>query len=619
MLSGKLRPFCARGGPVVVSRTSMRGLSLLFTLSTLAALGPSSGCRAPKPADTPVAALAESGGAAEAFSTLRRRFAGAPREDRISLRAYVTELAERYAREPAARMAQVYFAWIALEEGRYDVAVAHAERASSDPGNTRDLATLIEGATLARRGAPAAGLEKMMPLVGRLLDPYARDLLHAEATRAALAAERHSDVVRLLDVWLRDVPEEDRGAVLETARRALEAVPVGTLERSLADMVAEDDAGIAKHSGPLLDMILSRLAEVALARNDPALAGRLLREEGGLGKLGERGAALLELAATAEGVQSVTGRRVGVLLPAGSDAVGAGLIDGAVAAARPALGEPARFVTRSDGATLEDTRAALSGLGAEGVAVVIGGIDRESATRLADAAAAEEMPALLLAPPAAPPGDFALRFGPDPTRGAAAALEALQAHGARVIAVVGSDRPLATEGDARVLPPFACPVLTGPKAVRRFPWEQWRHEHVDAILLAGDPRCALDLMQELGGARLRVGLGPLAAPVTLPPPKGSSPVRRALVADARATLGCFPESSSQSWWSAVARDAMRIAETALAVLPDEPTRDAAEVRRRRAAVLRELSSSSPSPCLGLRPGREEPAASWKVTAAATGR
>ncbi len=559
-------------------------------------------------------ALAESSGAAESFSLLRRRFAGGTREDRVSLEPYVTDLAERYAREPAAKMAEVFLAWIALERGRYDDALTRAARAAKDPGNARDLATLIEGATLARRGEPSAGLDRMMPLVGKLLDPYARDLLHAEAVRAAVAAERHSDVVTLLDAWLRDVPDEDRPAVLEATRRALEAVPVGTLERALADMIRDDDAGVARHPQALLDAIVARLAGVALDRNDPALAQRLLQGEGGLGKLGDRGAAIVELAATAEGVPTVSGRRVGLLIPDGTElaAVGAALIDGAVGVASPALGEPARFITRGAGETPEATRAAIAALGAEGVAAVIGGVDRTGAQRLADAAEAEHMPALLLAPTGAAAVRFALRFGPDPTTGAAAALEALSARGARVIAVVGADRPLVAGGGASVLPSVACPVITGPRAVARFPWEQWRRERVDAILLAGDARCAEDLVLELARGGLALGFGPQAAVATLPPPRGASPGRARRDAAAVAGLGCFPSPQSRGWWSAVSADALRVALAAVAALPTEPTRDAEEVARRRELALGGLVDAAPSACLGLSPRRDEVAAVWRV-------
>lgn len=599
---------------MVVSRRPMRATHLLRTFAALTALAGAQGCGAPRPRDAPVPALARSSGAAEAFSLLRRRFAGATREDRISLGPYIADLAERYQREPAAKMAEIYLAWIALEEARYDAALARAARASTDPGNARDLARLIEGATTARRGDAGAGLDLMMPLVGKLLDPYARELLHAEATRAAAAAQRHGDVVRLFDVWLRDVPEEDRAAVLGAARRALATLPAGTLERALVEMLAEDGAGIAKHSDPLLDAILERLAVIALDRNDPALARRLLRDEGGVGKLGERGASLVELAATAEGVPTVSGRRVGLLLPEGAEraTVAAELIDGAVGAARPALGEPSRFVTRGDGATLDDTRAALAALGAEGVAVVIGGVDRASAERLAEAADAERMPTLLLAPPDAATSSFALRFGPDPTSGAAAALDALQSRGARVIAVVGADRPLAVHGDAKALPPLACPVITGPRAVQRFPWELWRRERVDAILLAGDSRCALDLMTELGQGRIPLGVGPLAAAATLPAPRGSSPARRARPAVALATLGCFPGASARGWWSAVGGDALSVALAALAGIPDETTKDPAEVARRRASALRALEGAPASACLGLAPRRDAVVTQWRI-------
>lgn len=584
-------------------------------------------------AGAPVPALATSPGAAEAFSILRRRWAGASREERIALEQHVGQLRALYADEPVARVADVYLAWIALERGDLGRARALAIDAERGfPGNTRDLGALLDGAALSRQGDPEGALERLMPLVGKLLDPYARELLHQEAVDAAAAANRFADAVRLLDAWMRDAPEEEQATLRVTAARVLETIPAPTLERALREMVEDDELGLQKHADALEKAIARRLAAIALSRGDAELARRLVRQGGALATLGEVGADVVGLAASGADSPSVLGRRVGLVLSAGSEVrrtrsadVALGVLQGLGLTGGGAASGDERLAVRDDGGAEDGAMRALSALAVEGASVVVGGVDRESATRLADAAEVEAIPVLLLsAPESRPRSRWAIVLGPDEHAGAVAVVDALAANGARTIAVVGASRALVARGNARVLPAVDCvPFSAGGT---RYPVGEWQKQHVDALLLAGDARCTEDALGELRAARFApaLGLGPLAVAAALPPPRGVAPFRAFSVAATVATLGCFPDDPSaapatagaapggeretaRSWWAVVARDAARLARASTESLPDTRTREPAEIRARRERVLAAIASAKPTACLGIRAGEE---AAW---------
>ena len=88
-------------------------------------------------------------------------------------------------------MAEAYLAFIALDRGNPAEARAMAQRVREGPsGNTRDLGTLIDGASLAREGKPEKALQLLDPLVGRMIDSFAQDLLHGRQVGAGPASDQ---------------------------------------------------------------------------------------------------------------------------------------------------------------------------------------------------------------------------------------------------------------------------------------------------------------------------------------------------------------------------------------------------------------------------------------------
>lgn len=590
----------------------------------------------------PVPALATTPGASRAFGDLRRRWAGATRQERLELEGYITSLRELYANEPVASVAEVYLAWIALEKGDFEQARALAKAAGGPhPGNVRDLSQLVDGATLVRSGEFHAALSTLEPLLGKLLDPYARELLHEEAVVAAVAASRWSDTIRLLDVWLRDAPDDDLSTVLEIARELLKQVPTQSLEQAL-EQIRQDtlnNGNSAVHSEALEKAIVRRLGTIAIARQDSSMARRLLANEGTLSQLGESGDQVMELASHFD-VPQVNGRRIGLLLPAESPLDRARSADASRGAlwALEKLGMTPqqmsnRLLVRNEGPTLAETSKAIAALDAEGAAVLIGGFDAERAKLIAELAEERGIAVLLLTPPAKRPTNarWPFFFGPAAEAAQAPLLDALGERGATVVVPVGSTIALLSTGRARALSSLDCVPFAASLSPHRYPTADWKKQHVDGVLLVGEERCAEDVLDEVRAASLDplVGLGPTAASLVLPPSSDASPARKAPKHALVATLGCFPVDTQgkpsdellaftathggpPSYWTVLTREATLLAAHAIEDLPTDQTMEAMEVARRRAQARAALVEAPSSPCMGLRPSIEAQSMAWRI-------
>lgn len=577
----------------------------------------------------PVPALARTPAAARAFADLRRRWPIASRDERIAYEEHVTALRRLFDAEPAARAADAYLAWILLEKGDLVGARARAAAAeSAGPGAMSDLGMLLDGAALSRAGRPGEALARLLPLLGKLIDPYARALLHEESVRAAVATQQWRKVVELLDAWLLDAAEEDQDAVREVATRLLAEVPAPTLLAALFAMKEDDETGASRHAEALEKAIARRLADVALARGDGALARKLLAG-GQVSALGAKGAEVIELARITEAVPQVAGRKLGLLVPGATESLrskGSEATLGVLAALGLVSGGVTtedRLAVRDDGGSLSSARKAFAALAEAGAAVVVGGLDPEEARVLAELAEESRLPTLLLTPPSKTPDDARWSFvvAPSADASSAAVAQALASTGGKTIAVVGASGALVVEGAARVLPTVDCAAFAVRPGTPRYPIAAWRAQGVDAIVLAGDARCTADVLGELGAARLspRIGLAAEAASLVLPAPSGAAPGPRLLAPSLVAALGCFPleadgtpskglarlgdeRGAAVSWWTVAARDAATMAAKAMEHLPETTAREEGEVARRREDVRQALALGGVSACLGTKLG-----------------
>ncbi len=616
----------SQGRARVASRRGAGGATIgaLALGAALASPGCASGRRGEP---RPTASLAESGDAAQAFSWLRRRWASADHEERLELEPYVRSLRALHGHEPVAAVAELYLAWLALEKGDTARALSIAaalERAG--PGATLDVARALRGAALAQAGRPAEALTWLLPLRGKLLDADAR-ALHYEATgRALVEAGRWPEAIDLFDAWLREGSDETRPELAARVERALAAVPAPALERELGEMRERSAAGVPRHAELTRRLVTKRLAELALERRDAHLARRLLAERASFGDLGDASAGVAELAGVDAPSPRVAGRALGVLMPRARDAPGRRALafsQGLLAVLGAWPGEAPRVATRSLDEAGAEAGAALLALLTEGAGVLAGGFDPEGARELAAFAEHEGVVALLAVPPSSWPAGPA---GPrEPRWSFVVGVDAADAD-ARVASALSerSEGPPLTlgPGGAGGAAGLACPddaagrhgfgerLLGGLRAGPR------------ALFLGGDEACARQALAPFARASRRalLGLGlEASALLAAPRDRGAAGAPQPPAGTAFVRVGCYPLDEQgrpsppllalasrtgrpPSWWALLGHETAWLAAQALAPLPADSSRDAADLRFRRALTLSGVRSAWPLPCLGAPPG-----------------
>jgi len=553
-----------------------------------------------------VAALAQSRAPQEAFRPLRQRFVGAERSQRALLEANLTWFVSNYPKDGLTPLAEVYLALIAIDKGQIDRARELVRDAQKQPsGTTRDLSELVEGAILLRQKQAAQAFEQSLPLVGKLIDPYARILLDEQIVMAAIGAKRWYEAVAYMDLWLRDAPEDDAGSVRVAVRRALEAIPGEAL---LLMLQAMRTAGAGTGYGTEIRKgVVARLAEVAINKQDTALARRLVESASGNQSLGDEAEGLEELASSG-GAPIVDGRSIGLLVSTGKSQLGeraAEVLTGVVDALRLTgdVGAPdhVRLTTRDERETMR-TDLALKALASQGASVLIAGLDPAQSEIAAAFAERERIPVILLSPTSdgkASPSAFVLGSSTDSA--VAVLVEAMVSRGARSVAPVGGSVPTALAGRFTAIDVASCNAPASQAGESRFPIAEWRAARVDHLLLLGDAACATEAMDDalaahMSGIRAAIGLegadvvgdsGRVPAMVVT---AGSFPLKRG---DATSLLGGFKKrhGKAPSWFAALGHDAAVLARAALRSLPLDRADDDKEVKKRHEAARASLSST----------------------------
>lgn len=573
-----------------------RSLEATLALAVLATVSSACGGRAAREA-APTAVLAESLSAQERYRALRAAWLERPRAERAGLEAEFREFARRFASDPLARGARAHLAWIAVEKGELAAARALADEvAVGSRGTLRDFGDVLAAAATRRQGDAAGALARLAPLVGKIIDPQARELYAEEIVGAAMDAGRHFEAVAYMDLWLRSTDDDGRDAVRHAVEAELARVPIEALEAVLRAMREGESQG--GYGDETRRLVASRLAALALERSDARLARRLL--DASRAAPVARREDLADLA-SAGGAARVEGRVVGLVLALGSREQRertAAVLSGVVAALglpgeQGASADGVRLATRDDGGDPTRTAARLDELAALGASVVVAGIDAAQATAAVAHLANGSLPAVLVEPPSEPASAaspiFVLEDANAPARERLAA--ALADRGARSIALVGPG--VTAEG----APPGACADVDSP-AVPRFPVAAWRTARIDGVLVSADATCAVDLARALRAARLSptVALGLEASRDAR-----AGVARRALFVasgrypfapdDAVAVAWRARHAALPSFREASAHDAAALAAAALAEVPERTTRATPDVAAHHRAVASALATA----------------------------
>jgi hypothetical protein len=426
-------------------------------------------------------------------------------------------------------LAKAMLALALLEDG--EPAAAERVLPSLDvvpAGFARDLATIARAQIQRLRGDPRGALALLRPLVGKLVDGPSREHFGEQITLAAAEAGREQEAIAYLDAWLKEAEEQERPVVRARARLVLRRFHAEPIQGALFAMRSRADAvGYGKDTERLL---VERLTEIALERNDAGLARWLLGEGGAEGRapwgLGEvygesLGAtrdggtpateALSDLAATQRTLFRVVGRTVGLLLPLRDPRLqseAAHVLRGASWASglsRSALTSvDATVLVREEPADPTVLGTRLDELAAEGASVIVGGLTPPVADTLVAWGQRHRVPVLTLAVPRrAETGGYAFTLGESVERqyGLLASVIVERSLGTTAIVRERTFDLESAELDAMsgVLQGrgAACERSDETVATARFPMDAWRREGVRAFFVDAAPSCVEALYREL--------------------------------------------------------------------------------------------------------------------------
>ena len=236
------------------------------------------GCGAHAASETaPTPSLSRSREAQAAFRPLRQRFVAEAGSERDRLEPALSAFVATFPKDGHGPAGQG-LPGPHRRSPRRSAAGARASgsaRPSGPSGTTKDLARAgRRGDPLASATCRAKRSSISLPLVGKLIDPYARILLDECIVMAALGARRWYEAVAYMDLRLRDAQDEDSGGRANQIRRALDAVPHEALELMLQTMQRNPSA--TGYGPEIRKLVIARLAAVAIEQQDTELARRLV-------------------------------------------------------------------------------------------------------------------------------------------------------------------------------------------------------------------------------------------------------------------------------------------------------------------------------------------------------
>jgi hypothetical protein len=462
--------------------------------------------------EKPAAAIATSADSEAKFDGIRARWV----DSTPALRAGMRDELEKIMRELEAKgdglepIARAYLAIAWLEAGVPAAAEAVARPlVEGPPGVPNDLGVLVKGAAARRLGRAAEAIELLRPLVGKLIDGFARPILYEEITEAFIDQQRWEDAIVYAEGWLRSsssgAPAEQK-AVKQAVARVLSRIP-----QAVALRVLEAEGQLppeARHSPDLIVILAARVDEgspVAStdAGTDVALPVAAFDAE----------AVPLPIAIPTLAPIRFDPRTVALLVPASVGALAgtsSAIARAAAAVAAPNVGDLMHGDAGVDAATTapsghrlavfdtlgttQGLQKALDSAERDGAGVVIGGVTDAEANALAALAQSHHLATVLLRRPTAPPTlgpadkQAWISVGPsiDEERKAVLAI-AQTTSGESAIVEAASDLPAIESTDPLHARCDAKPKTAGAAA---FPVDAWRARKLANIVVLGDARCA---------------------------------------------------------------------------------------------------------------------------------
>jgi hypothetical protein len=355
----------------------------------------------------PVAALGQSVIAQQDFRQLEQAWLEGSERERQALEPRLTKFLNSFPSDPEARRVQVWLAWLRVSKGRFDEALALADKAGADKvGTTSDAAQVVKAAVFTRRGQPEQSLRLLEPFSGQIVGSRERDSWAREIILAALRLKHDDDALKWALVWRLEGSEDRRAAIEREIGLVLDQVSSPALDRLWSQLVAADripTTSLGRKQGRIWmrEAVLQRLTRFAIDQRDSALARRLLNDAWLPLQKHSSLKRLARVAAQGEAdLQGLT-RTIGVILEL-DDSRGRRRSSDLLTGILQTLEEGAatnkvRLRTREALAKDREGYAdAVEDLYNEGVAVIVGGFEEASATELAKKARTKLIPAIAL-------------------------------------------------------------------------------------------------------------------------------------------------------------------------------------------------------------------------------
>jgi hypothetical protein len=575
----------------------------------------------------PVASLADTTAAGQAFANIRFSWNRNLPAERPKLRRELDAFVQRFPHDGLTPLVRIYAA-LSLMDAPADWAEAERRLDALAPppqGSALDLYVIAAAKLRRYHHQPDYALALLRPIVGNIVDARARALLQEELAFDALEAHAPYEAIAYMDAWLRGASEDERDASEAKVAVALGAVPEAALRGALEAM-RNTHPGESHGYGVVIRRLLAeRLGQIAVDRGDASLARWLLDPAAGDSlRPDESQGGLVQLATSKRGIGNVAGRTVGLVLPTSSSALRdevADVLRGVLWALDigrdhpedPGARAPIRLVTRDDGGDPTRLRLGMEEVAGEGASVIITALDPPTAREALEWARSSSLPVIVLAAPKSPelpPAGFSVgedwaaelaalggTLGND-QGGPKTALLADTEAAESLLAVTAST-------EERWGAPISCDILPTHAGESRFPVGTWQKSGTSRWLVAGSAACAEDLLSSLARVQHHgtVALSLEASDARMAPssglhvsaatagivPLGFARPSDPRVVDARAMVA--RTGAPAGWWTALGHDAAILARAAVLPLPTDTVTDANEIARRRAFVLRGLTGA----------------------------
>ncbi|MEO7036309.1 MAG: hypothetical protein ABI335_21005 [Polyangiaceae bacterium] len=542
----------------------------------------------------PEATLSASSDAQAAFRALRPAWFASTMNERRKLEPALRTFLVRFPNDEQSDLVRVLLAFDCVSRGALTDARVLIAEVRESVGTVHDFAQVAEAYALLRESKADAAWDVLEPLAGKIVDPDQRLVFSELRLRAAAAARRYAHALSAAEELLSESPLESQSALEDTVRELFRSAPKAALVENLQtfERGESDDGATSKARQWLRKMLRERLVAIAVREKDAALARSLLDTAPAALRASDSGSALVGIAGGVQSVPLILGRSIGVALSLGSaDArrrsanVVAGLARGLGLPESAEKPGAVQLISEDDGGSSARTVEALRDLAAEGAAILVAGVDTESADIAARFADQNEIAVILLQlpTPGAAPFRHAFVMGESTVNEQTAIDAELSRRNLLRIARVGRggeacDSPLSNAG--------------GP----RFSVDEWRRDRVSALLVFGSAACASDVARELHNVSfspvLALGLegsefvyAPDAPKTRFALGAGSFPLA------ARPAPGDNPALPAIDWYEALGHDAARLAKVALDGFPDGRVDDGRAVRELHARAERALSAA----------------------------